>query len=124
MKNLESYVRKMKDYSIILNNVKKIIVEFLKEQGGYANGLETYVKGTVRFNTHSSMEWKTPKSQDLTIREHQRLGYELNDKISRYLDEIDFKDYIYVTSSAGEYGCYYTTVSIKLSTEIGVNDFR
>lgn len=114
----------MTDYNIILNNVKKIVCNFLKEQGGYSNGLDTYVKGTVRFNTHSSMEWMTPKSQDLTIREHRRLGYELNEKISNYLDEIDFKDYIYITSSVGEYNCYYTTISIKLSTEIGVNDFR
>ena len=114
----------MTDYNVILDNVKKIVCEFLKEQGGYANGLETYVKGTARFNTHSSMEWRTPRSQDLTIKEHQRLGYELNDKISKYLDEVKFKDYIYITSSPYDYGCYYTTISIKLSTEIGVNDFR
>ena len=114
----------MKDYTIILNNVKKIIVEFLKEQGGYSNGLDTYVSGTVRFNVYSNMDWMTPKSQDLTLKEHKRLGYELNKKIADYLHEIDFTDYIYISSSPGEYGTYCTTISIKLSTGIEMDDYR
>ena len=113
----------MKDYKIILDNVKKIICTFLKEQGGYSNGLDTYVTGTVRFNTYCSMEWKTPKSQDLTLREHQRLGYELNKRIANYLKDINFTDYIYISSSAIDYGCYHTTVSIKLSEDIKIGDF-
>ena len=114
----------MTDYKVILNNVKKIIVEFLKEHGGYSNGLDTYVSGTVRFNVYSSMDWMTPKSQDLTLKEHKQLGYELNKKISDYLDEINFTDYVYITSSPGEYGTYCTTISIKISTEIEMSDYR
>ena len=114
----------MKDYTIILNNVKKIVCEFLKDQGGYSNGLNTYVKGTVRFNTYCSMEWQTPKSQDLTLREHQRLGYELNKRIANYLKEIDFTDYVYITSTLGDYDTYCTKISIKLSTGIEMDDYR
>ena len=114
----------MTDYNVILNNVKKIICDFLTDQSGYSNGFDTYVNGTVRVGTHHSLDWMTPKSQYLTIREHKNLGYELNNKIIKYLDEINFKDSVYITSSSLDDGCYYTTISIRLSTEIGVNDFR
>ena len=113
----------MKDYNIILNNVKKIVCEFLKDQGGYSNGLDTYVKGSIKVGIHYSLDWMTPKSQDLTIKEHKRLGYELNDRICEYLKQIEFYDYIYITSYEIDYGCYITKVSIKIEEPIRMDDF-
>lgn len=113
----------MIDYNIILNNVKKIVCDFLKDQGGYSNGYGTYVKGSVRFNVRSQLQWMTPSAKDLTIKEHGKLGYELNDKIADYLAEVDFKDYIYINDYIGDFDCHYMTVSIKIEEPIRMDDF-
>ena len=113
----------MRDYKIILDNVKKIICKFLKDQGGYSNGYGTYVSGSVRFNVRSRLNWMTPTAVNLTIKEHDRLGYELNDKIADYLAEVDFTDYIYINDYTGDFDCHCMTVSIKIEEQIRMDDF-
>ena len=110
------------EYKIILDNVKKIICTFLKEQGGYSNGYGTYVSGSVKFNVRSKLNWMTPSAVNLTIKDHDKLAYNLNDKIADYLAEIDFKEYLYITDYIGDFDCHYMTVSIKIEEPIRMDD--
>lgn len=114
----------MRDYKVILDNVKKIVARFLKEHNGYSNGLDTYVNGSVRFNSISALDWKTPKIGDMTLNEYHTEGYRLASEIAQYLKDVDFKDWIFINSYAIEHGCYNTSVSIHISEDIDRNDFR
>ena len=108
----------------MLNNVKKIIVEFLKEQGGYSNGYGTYVSGSVKFNVRSKLNWMTPSAVNLRIKEHDKLGYELNNKIADYLAEVNFTDYIYITDYIGDFDCHCMTVSIRIEEPLRMDDYQ
>ena len=114
----------MRDYKVILDNVKKILGKFLKEHGGYSNGLDTYVKGSVRFNSISALDWKTPKIGDMTLNKHHAEGYRLASEIAQYLKDADYRDWIFINSYAIEHGCYNTSVSVHISEDIDRNDFR
>lgn len=114
----------MRDYKVILNNVKQIITAFLKEHGGYSNGLDTYVKGSVKFNSISAFDWKTPGIGDMTLNEYHNESYKLASQIAQYLKDVDYRDWIFVNSYAIDHGCYNTSVSIHLSEDINRNDFN
>ena len=114
----------MRDYKIILDNVKRIVTAFLKKHSGYSNGLDTYVKGSVKFNSISVLDWKTPKIGDMTLNEHHAEGYKLASEIAQYLKDVDYRDWIFINSYALDYGCYDTSVSIHISEDIDRSDFE
>lgn len=108
----------------IIKEIKKIIAKFLKKHGGYSNGFDTYVNGTVRFDSISALDWKTPGIGDMTLKEHHNQGFKLAQEIAEYLKKIDFKDCVYINSNAEGYGCYYTTVSIHISEDLDMRDLE
>lgn len=112
------------DYTNIIKEIKKIIAKFLKQHGGYSNGLDTYVNGTVRFNSISALDWKTPGIGNMTLKEHHNQGFKLAQEIAGYLKKIDFKDWVYIKSNAADYGCYYTSVSIHIMEDLDRSDFE
>ena len=114
----------MTDYKVILDNVKRILATFLKKHNGYSNGLDTYVEGSVKFNSISALDWKTPGIGDMTLKEHHNQGFKLAQEIAEYLKKIDFKDWVYINSSAADYGCYYTSVNIQISEDLDRSDFE
>lgn len=70
-----------------LQAISKIIGDFLKEQGGYSNGSETWASGYVRLRTTSRMDWSTPECDNLTFAKHKKLGGELYQKIFKYITD-------------------------------------
>ena len=114
----------MRDYKVILDNVKKIIARFLKEHGGYDNGYETYVSGTVRLNTYSRLNWRVPQMDKITFYEYAKAGEDLYNKIQMYLRDIKFLEPVVIREHHIEYGVFDTTVSIEISDKVNYNDFR
>lgn len=115
----------MRDYNIILDNVKKIIARFLKEHGGYDNGYETYVSGTVILNTYSRLNWRVPHMGKITFSEYEKAGDDLYNKIEIYLRDIKFHEPVIIREHyIDEYGTFYTTVSIEISDKVNFNDFK
>lgn len=79
-----------------LKEFKEALRKFLKAHGGQANGYETRVFGEIRPNVHSYISWETPKSYDITRREHQRLAAQLYDElyeICKKYNEFDIELY-------------------------------
>lgn len=114
----------MTDYKVILDNVKKIIASFLKEHGGYDNGYETYVSGTVRLNTYSRLNWRVPQMGKITFSEYAKAGEDLYNKIQMYLRDIKFLEPVVIREHHVEYGAFDTTISIEISDKVTYNDFR
>ena len=112
------------DYITIIKEIKKIIAKFLKQHGGYSNGLDTHVKGTVRFNSISALDWKTPAIGDMTLKEHHNQGFKLAQEIADYLKKIDFKAWVDIRSFPCDYGCFYTAVNINISEDLDRSDFE
>lgn len=112
------------DYISMIKEIKKIVAKFLKQHGGYPNGFGTYVNGTVRFNSISAFDWKTPTIGDMTLKEHQSQGFKLANEIAQYLKKIGFKSRVHIKSNPAEYGCYDTSVSIEISEDIDRSDFE
>ena len=77
------------DYISMIKEIRKIVAKFLKQHGGYPNGFGTYVNGTVRFNSISAFDWKTPSIGDMTLKEHQSEGFKLATEIAQYLKKIE-----------------------------------
>ena len=73
----------------MIQEVSSIVMEFLKSNGGYSNGYETYVSGVVRPKVHSTLKWMTPKQYDMTIREVDRLGMELYDEVLKVMENYE-----------------------------------
>ena len=114
----------MRDYKVILDNVKKIIARFLNEHGGYDNGYETYVSGTVRLNTYSRLNWRVPQMGNITFSEYEKAGEDLYGKIQMYLRDIKFLEPVVIREHHIEYGTCDTTVSIEISDKVNYNDFK
>lgn len=100
----------------ILNELSRICRKFLKDNGGYENGYETFIRATFRKNVHSTLEWQTPKYGDLTvnlIKSMARFLYkELEDTIQRG-GGLEEKEIIEIyTSNLGD-GCYSTKIVFR-----------
>lgn len=78
----------------LLEKVSKIIQNFLKSEGGYANGSMTYVRGVVSRNKYSSLEWSTPANEELTLKLIKEKGMCLNNKIRIELLKTDLNSII------------------------------
>lgn len=106
------------DYNEMLSQIAETISKFLKKEGGMSNGYETYVKGYVVSNTHQSLTFKTPKTNDLRGSELDNKGSELNDKLVKILKAYDYKGDVKIQSTHMEHGCYEIEVSFKTSTTV------
>jgi hypothetical protein len=71
--------------------IGEIISKFLNEQGGFANGSQTWVEGYVSSGRISHLDWSTPKIDNITFAEHKNLGSKLYSKISEYLKNNELK---------------------------------
>lgn len=112
------------DYTNIIKEIKKIIAKFLKEHGGYDNGYQTYVSGTVRLNTYSRLNWRVPHMDKITFSEYEKVGEDLYNKIQMYLRDIKFIEPVVIREHHIEYGAFDTTVSIEISDKVNFNDFN
>ena len=86
-----------------------VLRKFLKEQGGYENGFETYVGGTIRPKSYSYMYWMTPRSCELTFKERQKLGAVLYDQLYEICEKYNEFD-IRLEEIPREHGVYETRI--------------
>ena len=78
------------DEYYMIQEVSSVVMDFLKVNGGYTNGYGTSVSGVVKPKVHSSLKWSTPKQYDMTVREVERLGIELYDKILKIMEDYGY----------------------------------
>jgi len=88
----------------------KIIKNFLEQNGGSDNGYDTFASGTVRQNVHDTIDWKTPKSQELTGLVVGDRGAQLYDELRDIVEEFDIET-MEIISEHTEYGCFDTYIS-------------
>lgn len=100
----------MKQEQQHLQAIGEIINKFLKKQGGFANGSQTWVSGYVSSGSISYLDWSTPHIDNITFAEHKKLGSELYSKISEYLKNNELKS-IELSKNHIEWGCYETRIN-------------
>jgi len=103
-----------------LKEVALAVSKFLKENGGYANGYETWVDGDIRYNTTQYLKWRTPAFRDLTQRFMDGKGLELNEILVRILQKYSFNDYMKISAEFIEDGCYETRVSFSVTERVNL----
>lgn len=106
------------DYNEMLSQIAEAIAKFLKKEGGMGNGYDTYVKGTISYNSHQSLKFHTPKTDDLTGHELRQKGSDLNDKLIKFLKAYDYHDYVEIKSTHTEHGCFDISVSLTISQRV------
>lgn len=89
---------------LILSQLESIIINFLKENGGMGNGYSTYVEGCIH-----SLNWDTPKKNDLTGHEYKDKCNELSKKLK---DVIGNNAICEIVAKHIEYGCFEMTIRI------------
>jgi len=97
----------------MLDEIKSVIFNFLRENGGYDNGFATYVKGKVEPCNPHSLEWETPTSRQLTKDEIKKKGFELNRALTKCLK--NYFNVIIIDSEYEEYGSYCMEITIGRS---------
>jgi hypothetical protein len=102
-----------KSYKSIADEIKSILNKFFKEYGGSPNGYESYVEGHITYNTHISLNWCTPRQDNMTKREIWQTGYDLHTKIYSVMVKHGLKQiFIIAQKQFGEYPGYDTLVVI------------
>lgn len=111
----------MDKYDLIQHTVfkmKKIVKDFLLENGGYENGFETYVDTCVRYNWYRwEAKWGVPNMKKMTFEEYGNKGKELYEKLRECIDpqirDIEFE----ISSQDDEYGCYTLRIQAQFPRE-------
>ena len=94
----------------MLDEIKGIIINFLKENGGYDNGYDTYVKGRVEPCWVHPLEWRTPGMSDMTYKEVSDKGYELNKTLTKcFKNGINV---IIIEARYEDYGTYHMRIIV------------
>ena len=114
----------MTDHNEMLHQIADAIGKFLKKNGGMDNGYNTYVKGCISYNTHQSLNFHTPKTDDLTGHQLIEMGSGLNDKLMKILKAYDYHDDVEIKSTHTEHGCYEMKVQLVVSVRIGSHHFN
>lgn len=70
----------MRDIDEILFDIRKVIQDFLVDNGGLSNGYDTWIKGCIRKNEYASFQWKTP-NDNITIKEVKCKGRDLEKQV-------------------------------------------
>jgi hypothetical protein len=104
-------------YTKVLRELGLEASKFLKENGGMLNGFETYIEGDVAVGTYGSLEWCTPDRQNLTYKQAQEKGTDLNRRLRAVLDN-NLVDRCMLTSRSTEHGCWLTFISITEGLEV------
>lgn len=101
------------------DKIANIIAHFLRENGGLGNGFNTYCKGTVSKDIHWHLEWCTPGSENLTVKEVKRIGTVLYNEIRNYLVTNELTEAI-IYNKDRDHGCVetYIKVNINHSSEV------
>lgn len=100
-----------------IENIKLILVSFLKKNGGYGNGFETYIGGSVSPNCFSIMDWSTPTSENLTGKEVRLKGRDLYNDLHEYLKKNSIKETLVVKNNHISDGCFETHFYFKPKME-------
>lgn len=93
--------------------ISNIIIKFLKDNGGYSNGYVTYALGRVSVDSYGSIQWSTPKSDELTGKEVNKRGRELYEVIRKYMEINEINKTLIIENHHVEHGAYYTFISFK-----------
>ncbi len=108
----------------IMDLISKEVSTFLKENGGFKNGYDTYLNGKFMRHYHKAPTWSTPNCQDLTKREIAKKAMKLDNKIQEILIENSFEYdnsiIIKVESYHIEHGCYRINISTTKEKEIRI----
>jgi hypothetical protein len=96
-----------------LEQITKIISQFLLRFGGMKNGFDTYAEGSVHLNVSGGLKIMTPACRDKSFRQVDTLSTELEQKIQHYMKANQINQPVYVTSRHQEYGIYETEVWFK-----------
>jgi len=105
-----------------LDEVSKVVMTFLSEQGGYSNGYYTYVSGVVKANEKEPkpLSWSTPKAkEELSEKGFENRGKDLYQQVQRVMKEHEV-DSITIRYKDEDYGamnvevCYIEETSKRL----------
>ncbi len=92
-------------YDKAFTDISNVVNTFLKEQGGFSNGYETYISGHVCLNSHSKLKWRTPKREKLTGEKVDRLGRELYSSVLSIIENYKIEE-VKISKCHLEYGCF------------------
>lgn len=107
-------------YEVMLRRIVDEIALFLELHGGFANGYETYCKGSIKTNVHSAMEWKTPTQGKMTFDEARKIGWELNAKLREILQSHKYNDYVRIECYFDQHGTWHSNASMTYSLPISL----
>lgn len=104
---------------IILEKVKKVVIDFLKENGGMSNGYTTTLDGIVENDRNGiyDLKWYTPKCGELTINEHEKMAKILKKDIYNIIKDSEIYA-LEFESRHIEYGCSRISVKVIESKSI------
>ena len=98
-----------------LKEISEAITKFLKDNGGYGNGCDTYLCGDICYNTHWSIKWKTPTSKDFTGRVLDSIGYTFNESLIKILNKYSIKETVKIVADYQNGGYWKTKVVFELT---------
>ena len=114
-------LNKIKD---CIAELRKEIAEFMKDQGGYSNGYDTFIEDTtISHNTHQYLRWHTPISDKLTGEKKDELSYAVNEKLIKILNKYNIEDAFIRDDYQGE-GCHRIKVGISFEREVDLWDYE
>lgn len=95
-----------------LQVISEIISDFLNKNGGYSNGLDTWVSGHVEPKTKSRLSWSTPRLETMTYGENNTLGSKLYDDIYKYIMDNELPA-VEIRHNHIEWGTYETIINFS-----------
>ncbi len=99
-----------------LKTISSIISKFLKDNGGYSNGLSTHISGYITKNSVVSIRWRTPAIANVTYGKAEKLGLSLGESIRKYVIENKLPNII-IESDRKEHDIYHTFIFFEQARE-------
>jgi hypothetical protein len=112
-----------------LKEVERTVIDFLKKEGGRANGFETWATGVVYLsNPNGKIEWCTAslaESENLTVKDYYEKSEELYCKVFDLLKEHNVS-YINISNSriAGEFFTTKITTNLSFESDLQLEEVK
>jgi len=92
--------------------INTIVKDFLREHGGFQNGLDTWVDGIINEFGVGCIDWSTPSIQDMTMSEHRGLGNKLFLKIQSLFTKDFLREHVIKLKKPKGNGNYFAKLII------------
>jgi hypothetical protein len=106
----------------MLDEISKEIAKFLKSNGGMQNSYLTFMKGSFTANGTIQIDWQTPKSDFLTIKEMRNRSNKFGSKIQDILNKHKYYDVVRIRARHYEHGCHSMELVTEQTQSISLNE--